>query len=243
VIEEGFDMVELKKIVASMADEAVKAGIRIVCGDTKVVDKGKCDKVFITTSGIGLFQPANEHISTGLAIVPGDKIILNGAVGNHGMAVMSARKGLSLSSGILSDCASLNGLIEEILNGSNQIKFMRDATRGGLSTVLAELVQGRDFGINVLESAIPVDENVQAICELLGFDPFYVANEGKVVVVAGNEDAGKVLEIMKTNPAGIDAAIIGEITGHRNGKVVMKTVIGGERYLDMLSTEQLPRIC
>lgn len=243
IIEEGFSLRELETIVVSMAKEAKKAGVFIVTGDTKVVDKGKCDKLFINTSGIGILPAKNKDISSGKKIRVGDKIIINGSLGDHGMTIMAARNELNISSSIQSDCASLNNLLLNALNASSQIKFMRDATRGGLGTVLAELVKDKEFGLQVMEEKLLVNENVKGICELLGFDPLYVANEGKVLMVVGEEDAEKVLAIMQKHPLGKTASIIGEITTEHKGTAWLETIIGGKRIIDMLSGMQLPRIC
>jgi len=243
ILEEGLPFLDLERVVKSMAEEAKRAGVRIVTGDTKVVNRGKCDKIFITTTGIGSIAEANENIGKGSGIKPGDKIIVNGSLGDHGMAVMSAREDLGISSNIVSDCASLNHLIARALAASDHIKFMRDATRGGLATVLSELVSGKNFGIEIRESELLVRENVRGFCELLGFDPLYVANEGKVVMVVASEDAERVVNAMKQDEFGIDSRIIGEITSDHFGKAWMATRIGGKRIIDMLAGEQLPRIC
>ena len=243
IIEEGFSIRDLEKIVKSMADEATKAGVLITTGDTKVVDKGKCDKVFITTTGVGELQEDQIHISSGDKVKPGDKIIINGSIADHGMAIMAARNELNIQSAITSDCACLNGLIAKALSASSNIKFMRDATRGGLATVLSELSSGKNYGVHVEEDHIMIKENVRGICELLGFDPIYVANEGKVVVVVDQEDAAAVVDSMKKHPFGRDAAVIGEISEDHPGKSWLTTEIGGKRLIDKLAGEQLPRIC
>jgi hydrogenase expression/formation protein HypE len=243
ILEEGLPFDSLEKIVRSMANEAKKAGVQIVTGDTKVVNKGKCDKIFISTAGIGEIQSKYQSISTGESIVSGDKIIINGSIGDHGMAVMSARNDLNLRSNIMSDCASLNGLIDKALQASDRIKFMRDATRGGLATILAELSRGKPFGVLVEEDRVGLKENVRGICELLGFDPLYVANEGKVLLVVGKEDAEKVLGALKSHELGKDSAIIGEVVSDHPGKSWINTAVGGKRIIDVLSGEQLPRIC
>jgi len=243
IIEEGLPFATLEKVVKSMAAEAKKAGVLIVTGDTKVVDRGKCDKVFINTSGIGFLDEQRKNISSGSGIAVGDKIIINGSIGDHGMAVMAARNDLNISANIQSDCACLNGLIGDALQISEQIKFMRDATRGGLGTVLSELVRAAPFGIQINEPDLIINEGVRGMCELLGFDPLYVANEGKVVMVVGKDDAEKVLQSLKKNKAGQDAAIIGEITATHQGKAWLQTIVGGKRIIEMLSGEQLPRIC
>ncbi len=243
IIEEGLLISDLEKIVASMAEEAAKADVPIVTGDTKVVNKSKCDKIFITTSGIGFLPDVHKKISTGPDIHPGDKIIINGSIADHGMAVLAARNDMELQAEILSDCASLNGLIRSVLDAGINIKFMRDATRGGLANVMAELSSGKSYGLHLDENKILVQENVRGICEILGFDPLYVANEGKVVMVTGEKDAEKALEIIKKHQHGRDAAIIGEATTEHPGKAWLTTGIGGKRIIDMLAGEQLPRIC
>ncbi|MAE07972.1 MAG: hydrogenase expression/formation protein HypE [Bacteroidetes bacterium] len=243
IIEEGFSYNDLEKIVISMADDIKKAGITIVTGDTKVVDRGKCDKVFINTSGIGILDKKNIAISFGKDIKPGDKIIINGSIGDHGMSVMTARNELNIQTDIASDCACLNHLISDALKTSNNIKFMRDATRGGLGTVLSELVTGCGYGIQIDEDKLVIHENVRGLCELLGFDPLYVANEGKVVMVVGHEDAQSILDKMKENPLGKEASIIGEISEDHKGMAWLNTAVGGKRVIEMLSGQQLPRIC
>ncbi len=243
IIEEGFPFSELERIVVSMAGEARKAGVKIVTGDTKVVNKGSCDKVFITTTGIGSLDKKYLPVSEGKNIQPGDRIIVNGSVGDHGMAIMSARNDLKLSAPLNSDCASLNGLIGCIKDTGAQINFMRDATRGGLGTVITELCSNKEFGIDIDEDQVFIREDVRGMCELLGFDPIYVANEGKVVLVVPEEDAGKVLTAMKSHEYGKDACMIGSIGQEHPGKAWLKTSVGGNRIIDMLAGEQLPRIC
>jgi hydrogenase expression/formation protein HypE len=243
IIEEGFSFRELEEIVKTMAFEAKKAGVKIVTGDTKVVNRGKCDKVFINTTGVGELSEKNAHIGSGRNIKAGDKIIINGTLADHGMCIMAAREEISFKTDIQSDCACLNHLIAEVLNVSDNINFMRDATRGGLATVLCELVEENKFGIEINEDTLPVNENVRGMCELLGFDPLYVANEGKVVMVVGEEDADKVLQVLKENDLGKEAAIIGEVVDDHKGKAWLTTGIGGRRIIDMLAGEQLPRIC
>lgn len=243
IIEEGLPMDILEQIVISMAAEAKKAGVNIVTGDTKVVNKGHCDKVFITTTGIGSLEEKYSHISEGKRVKAGDKIIINGSIGDHGMAIMSARNELKLNAPIKSDCASLNHLTEAVVNASDNIHFMRDATRGGLATVITELCSNKDYGVVIHEDKLQINESVRGMCELLGFDPMYVANEGKVVIVASADDADKVLEAMHEEPYGKDAHIIGEVVEDHPGKAWLETYIGGNRIIDMLAGEQLPRIC
>jgi len=243
IIEEGFSLSELEKIVASMAQEAKKAGVLIVTGDTKVVNRGQCDKVFINTAGIGLLEDKYKPISSGENIKVGDKIIINGAIADHGMAIMAVRNFDNFKTDIISDCACLNQLIKDVADTQSRIKFMRDATRGGIATILCELALHNNIGIEVDESKVPLNENVRGMCELLGFDPFYVANEGKIVMVVHEEDAEKVINVMRQNEFGKEASIIGEIVDNHHGKAILKTGIGGKRIIDMLAGEQLPRIC
>ncbi len=243
IIEEGFSIKDLKTIVSSMADEAKKAGIFIVTGDTKVVNKGQCDKLFINTSGIGILEEKYKAISSGENIKVGDKIIINGAIADHGMAIMASRNFNNFKTEIISDCTCLNHMIKEIVDTNCQIKFMRDATRGGIATILCELAENNNIGIEIEESRIPVNENVRGMCELLGFDPFYVANEGKIIIITPPEDADKVVEVMRLNDFGKDSVVIGEIINNHFGKAILKTNIGGKRIIDMLAGEQLPRIC
>jgi hydrogenase expression/formation protein HypE len=243
IIEEGFSLEQLEEIVKTMAAEAKKANVLIVTGDTKVVDKGKADKIFINTSGIGTLNKNLIPISSGENIKVGDKIIINGSIGDHGMTIMSARNELNIRANIESDCACLNHLIAKVLESKADIKFMRDATRGGVATVLTELVEKRNYGLEIKEEALVVKEGVRGMCELLGFDPLYVANEGKVLMVVANSDAQKVLNILHADEFGKEATIIGEIVDIHHGKGWIETSIGGKRIIDMLAGEQLPRIC
>lgn len=243
IIEEGFPFNDLETIVKTMAEEAQKAGVMIVTGDTKVVNRGKCDKVFINTTGVGELPEEKSHIGSGREIKAGDKIIVNGTLADHGMCIMAAREEISFKTDIQSDCACLNHMISEAMGVSDKIHFMRDATRGGLATVLCELAENNKFGIEINEETLPVNENVRGMCELLGFDPLYVANEGKVVMVVGAEDADKVLAVLQKNELGKQAAIIGEVVDDHKGKAWLTTGIGGRRIIDMLAGEQLPRIC
>ena len=243
IIEEGFAIKDLEEIVKTMSEEAKKAGVQIVTGDTKVVDRGKCDKIFINTSGIGLLNEYHQHISFGSEIEIGDKIIVNGFIGDHGTAILCARNSIEYNNNVLSDCVPLNTLIAEVLNVSDKIKFMRDATRGGIATVLCELAEKHHVGIELDEIAIPLQESVRGLCEIFGFDPLYMANEGKVVLIVAKEDADKVLIVLKENEYGKQAAIIGELTAAHPNMVTMNTGIGGKRIVDMLVGEQLPRIC
>jgi hydrogenase expression/formation protein HypE len=243
VIEEGFPMNDLNIIVESMAEEAGKAGVKIVTGDTKVVEKGKCDKLFITTSGIGILNPDMKDISTGKRIKPGDKLIINGTLGNHAIAVLGARNKLSFNTPVISDCASLNHMIKSVLKNCKEIRFMRDLTRGGLATVLNELAAMTGLGITINEDSVPLDDPVKGLCEVLGFDPLYLANEGKVLIVVGAGEEKRILDILRSDPSGKKSEIIGEIIPDKRSLVILNTSIGGKRILDMLSGQQLPRIC
>lgn len=239
ILEEGFSMTELGQVVKTMAEEASRAGIKIVTGDTKVVRKGQCDKVFINTSGIGFF--VNDK-RVGGVIDPGDSVLINGFIADHGMAVMGARESLNLSSEIQSDHACLHELMSDILEVSD-VKFARDATRGGLAGVLVELAQQYQLGVEIDETTIPIRDETTGICDMLGFDPLHVANEGKVVLVVPRGNLGKVLDVMKNHTLGRHAAHIGAISREHPGQVIMHTAIGGKRMIQQLSGEQLPRIC
>jgi hydrogenase expression/formation protein HypE len=241
IIEEGLSQAELKKIVDSTQRAAQEAGVQIVTGDTKVVHRGSADKLFINTAGVGVI-PEGVDIS-GSQARPGDRVILSGTIGDHGIAVLSQREGLSFSTRLESDCAPLNSLVATMLTASPNIHCLRDPTRGGLATSLNELAKQSEVGIRIEEEKIPVREEVLAACEMLGFDPLYVANEGKLVAIVLAEDADKVLAAMQENQYGKEAAIIGEVTGEQPGRVVMKTCLGASRIIDMLVGDLLPRIC
>jgi hydrogenase expression/formation protein HypE len=241
ILEEGFPISDLCKIVESMKKACACAGVILVTGDTKVVEKGKGDKIFINTSGIGIIEKEIEISPR--KVKPGDKILINGPIGLHGIAILSKREGIEFEVEIESDTAPLNSLVADILSVSGNIHWMRDPTRGGVSSALNELVQSAKLGIEIWESEIPIPEPVKAACEMLGLDPLYVANEGKLIAVVSNDDAEKVLEAMRDNPLGNEAKIIGEITEEHPGVVLMKTLVGGKRVVDMLAGEQLPRIC
>lgn len=241
IVEEGLEIKILEKIVYSMAETAKKAGVEIVTGDFKVVEKGKADRIFINTSGVGVRK---KGIKIGRNFIKeGDKVIINGYIGEHELAVLLARKEFGISGKIKSDCAALNGLIEKIMETSPNIHFMRDPTRGGIATTLNEIAEGQNYGILLYQGKIPVSKKVSSICELLGFDPLYLANEGKVVVICGEKDTDKVLSVMRKHPLGKKSAVIGEVVKEYKGQVVMKTVAGSLRVVDMLSGSQLPRIC
>lgn len=242
ILEEGFAIADLERIVTSMAKAAREAGVRIVAGDTKVVHRGKCDKIFITTAGVGWLDERLAHISGGARVAPGDRILINGHVGDHGITILGQRESLRFESPIQTDAACLNGLIRQVTDAC-QVHFMRDATRGGLATVLAELAGSTGVSLSAEEDAVPVREEVRGICEVFGYDPLYMANEGKVVMVVPPEETDRALQIMRAHPLGRDAAVIGEVDTRHPGRVVLQTGIGGRRFLDMLTGEQLPRIC
>jgi hydrogenase expression/formation protein HypE len=241
IIEEGFEVESLGRIVQTMGEQAKIAGVKIVTGDTKVVDKGKGDGIFINTSGIGVI-PKDVNLAPNLA-KPGDVVIVSGEIGLHGIAIMSEREGLEFDVVIESDCANLNFLVEEMLAITKEIRVMRDPTRGGIASSLNEIAKASDVGIVLQDSKIPVPKTVRAACELLGLDPFYVANEGKLLAVVAREKADELLEVMRKNEFGDKAAIIGEVVEENAGMVVAKTGIGGTRVVDMQLGEQLPRIC
>lgn len=244
IIEEGLSMETLDTIAKSMADEANAAGVKIVTGDTKVVAHGQCDKVFINTAGIGVVSGPHEKIAAGLNVKPGDKIIINGDIADHGMAILCERENLKFKTDIQSDCACLNYLIESVLEAEpGAVKFMRDATRGGLATVLCELAGEREVGVELDEESLPISEPVLGVCDLLGFDPLYIANEGKVVMVVDGDRSEKVLSQMRKHPLGKNSSIIGEVVDDHNGMVLLHTDVGGSRIVDMLAGDQLPRIC
>ena len=242
IIEEGFPVRDLEIITESLAAEAKKAGVLIVTGDTKVVNKSKCDKLFINTAGIGRMKKENLYISKALNLQSGDVIIINGTIGDHGMAVMNARESFNFKTNVESDCASLNHLINEVLD-KYPVKFMRDPTRGGVATVLNELVGKTGLGIEISEPDLPVNNGVRAMCEIRGFDPLHIANEGKVLIVAGENYGLKILEVLKNNEFGKKSAIIGRIVNDHPGKVVLRNETGGRRIVDSLTGDQLPRIC
>ena len=241
VIEEGLPLADLQKVMTSAGKAAEEAGVKVVTGDTKVVDRGSADKLFVNTAGIGVI-PQGVGIS-GSKAQPGDKVILNGSIGEHGIAVMSQREGLQFSVPIESDCASLHKLVADILEISNNIHCLRDPTRGGLASTLNEFARQSGVGVRIDENKIPVREAVRAACELLGFDPLYVANEGKLVAVVPAADAERVLAKMRRNQYGTQSTIIGEIVAEHPGRVVMTTRLGASRIVDMLVGELLPRIC
>jgi len=241
VIEEGFPVAELRELVADMADAARAAGVSIVTGDTKVVDRGAADGLYITTAGIGIIPPGRR---LGAELVrPGDRVIVSGTIADHGMAVMLARGDLALEADIRSDTAALNGLTEALLAVAPRTRWLRDPTRGGVGTVCNELAQACELGVVLDETNLPVDPAVAGACDLLGIDPLYVANEGKLIAIVPEDEVGAALSALQAWPIGRDAAVIGEIVADPPGIVVLRTTFGGTRIVDMLVGDPLPRIC
>ena len=241
VLEEGFPMQDLWKIVQSMRNAAEETGVLLVTGDTKVVEKGKGDGIYINTAGIGVIE--SELNISPESLKTGDAVLLNGDIGRHGIAIMAMREGLSFETTIQSDCAPLSGLVTELIEKEVEIHCLRDLTRGGLGSALVEIAETGKADIQIEESAIPVREDVQGACEILGFDPLYIANEGRFICFVPFGQAEKALNIMRSHPLGKGASIIGETLGGTSGIVSMKSKIGSMRMVDMLSGEQLPRIC
>ncbi len=241
IIEEGFSLSDLSRIVTSIQQATDEAGAKVVTGDTKVVNRGSADGLFINTAGVGII-PDGVDISGSNARV-GDKVILSGPIGEHGIAIMSEREGLKFASPVISDCAPLNKLVSEMLEVSSQIHCLRDPTRGGLATTLNEFANQSKVGILIHEDAIPVQDAVRAACEMLGFDPLYVANEGRLVAVVAPDDAERVAKRMSQNKYAAEATIIGEIMEEHPERVIMRTRLGASRIVDMLVGELLPRIC
>lgn len=242
IIEEGFSRADLKTVLDDMRQAADKAQVRIVTGDTKVVPRGKADKIFITTAGIGSVE--HNIAIHGANARPGDKIIINGTVGDHGIAVMAGREGLNVGTDIRSDSAALNSLVAAIIAAAgDQLHVLRDPTRGGIATTIKEIAQQSDVGIALHEEQIPVNQAVRGVCSILGLDPLFVANEGKLLAFVAPEAAERVVAAMKRHPLGTQAAIIGEVVAGEPGRVRMETSVGGTRAVEMLAGEQLPRIC
>jgi len=241
ILEEGFPLADLKRIVESMAAASREAGVPIVTGDTKVVERGKGDGVFITTTGFGMVPPGVEI--SGDRARPGDIILLSGTIGDHGVAIMSLRENLSFETTIESDTAALHGLVASMIDAVPTIRCLRDPTRGGLGTTLNEFARQSGVGMLIREAAIPVKAQVNAACEFLGLDPLYVANEGKLIAICPPQDAGRLLAAMRAHPRGAEAAIIGEVVEDAHRFVQMETTFGGRRVVDWLTGEQLPRIC
>jgi hydrogenase expression/formation protein HypE len=241
IIEEGISVDTLRRIAKSMAAAARDAGVAIVTGDTKVVSRGACDKIFITTTGIGVI-PHDLDLGAGKA-QSGDRILVNGRLGDHGAAILAARGDLALATTLKSDCAALHGLIADLLRAAPKVRCIRDATRGGVATVLNEIANASQVAIEIDEQATPLGEEVQGMCEILGLDPLYIANEGKIVVVVPPEQAEAALIALRAHPLGSSAADIGFVHAGKPGRVTMRTSFGGFRIVDMLVGEQLPRIC
>jgi hydrogenase expression/formation protein HypE len=241
IIEEGLLQSELKRVVDSVRKSAREAGVEIITGDTKVVHRGSADRLFINTAGVGLI--AKGINISGSNAKPGDKVLLSGTIGDHGIAVVSQREELSFATDLKSDCAPLGGLVADMLKASPSIRCLRDPTRGGLATSLNELAKQSRASIRIEEEKIPVGEEVLAACEMLGFDPLYVANEGKLVAIVPPRDAEKILKAMRRNRYGKEAVVIGEVGSDKPGRVVMKTALGASRIVDMLTGDLLPRIC
>lgn len=241
VIEEGFPMVDLERVVADMRRAAKTAGVTVVTGDTKVVPKGAADKIFINTAGIGII-PQSVNVSGGNAR-PGDAVILSGSMADHGMTILTQRQGLTFESDIQSDSAPLNHMVADILGSGCDVHVLRDPTRGGVGTTLNEIAAQSRTGIRIYEDRLPIRPAVAGICDLLGFDPLYVANEGKLLALVPGDQADAVLQVIRRSPYGDAACIIGEAIDDHPGRVFMRTRIGGERIVDMLTGEQLPRIC
>lgn len=241
ILEEGFSRAELAEILRSMREAADRAGVTIAAGDTKVVPRGKADRIFINTSGIGVFRHGLEICGSNARV--GDKILINGTIGDHGIAVMAKREGLELETDIRSDSAPLNGLVEELLAAGDAVHVLRDPTRGGVATTLKEIAIQSDVTITLDEASLPLKGAVRGVCAVLGLDPLYVANEGKLLAIVAPEEAEQLLARMRLHPLGADAAIIGEVTSAGGGRVRMETLVGGMRAVEMLAGEQLPRIC
>lgn len=241
ILEEGLAIADLKRIVESMRSACAEAGVALVTGDTKVVDRGKGDQVFITTAGIGTV-PENCNLSIRNAR-PGDVVLVSGTIGDHGIAIMSVREGIEFETILESDSAPLNDLTRAMLQACPSIRCMRDPTRGGVSSTLNELADASHVGVRLTESAIPLRPEVKAACEMLGLDPLYVANEGKLIAIVPGDDAERLLAVMRGHALGRNAAVIGKIVEEHPGMVVMKSLVGGERVVTLLAGEQLPRIC
>ena len=241
IIEEGFNLSDLETIIHEMGRAATIAGVKVITGDTKVVPKGTVDQIFINTSGIGLI-PEDVYVASDNAQV-GDQIILSGTIADHGIAILTQREGLSFETSLQSDSAALNHLVGKMFATSTEIHVLRDPTRGGVGTALNEIAEKSNIGIEIIEEKIPLKAEVTGACELLGFDPLYLANEGKLLAFVSSDHADAVLKKIQSDPFGTDAAVIGRVVDDYPGKVFMQTRIGGKRIVDMLAGEQLPRIC
>jgi len=239
VIEEGFLISDLKKIVEDMAKEAKETGVLLVAGDTKVVERGNADGLFINTTGIGVVDSSRKDFQ----FEEGDSIIISGTIGDHGIAVLGARGDLGFTTNVLSDCASLNGMLENVQRSSDNVRIMRDPTRGGLATTLVEIAEDFSLTMVIEEEQIPVKEEVHGVCELLGFDPLYLANEGKAIIIVSGADTDKVLSELHKTQEGKDATVIGKVIGTQKGQLLLQTPLGSKRILNRLAGMMFPRIC
>ncbi len=244
IIEDGFGLEDLDRVLASMAKTAKTCNVSIVTGDTKVVEHGSCDGLFINTSGIGFFDNGDPGFSPD-TMKPSDRVIITGTIGDHGMAILTSRESFPVRSDCTSDCAPIHTLLASVMESVPQssIRVMRDPTRGGLATTLNEFVQKSGLGIKVDETSIPIRDEVRALCEMAGYDPLYIANEGKAIIVIDAEHADTAVSVLRKHELGKDSAIIGIVSKENAGSVVLKTVIGGERFIDMLTGDMFPRIC
>ncbi|WHY84333.1 hydrogenase expression/formation protein HypE [Neobacillus novalis] len=240
VIEEGFPIADLRRIVTDMANEARKTGVKIVAGDTKVVERGCADGVYINTTGIGVYE---ANIGCSLEFEEGDAIIVSGTIGDHGIAVLAARGELGITVPITSDCASLNRMLEMVLQHTEGVRIMRDPTRGGLATTLVEIAEDFNLTMKINELDLPVKKEVHGVCDLLGFDPLYIANEGKAIIVVAANEKDKVIDLLREFPEGKDAVVIGSIIGKDKGQLLLETPLGSKRLLTRLSGTMFPRIC
>jgi len=241
IIEEGFATADLTRVVRSMSAAARRAGVTIVAGDTKVVERGGADGVYIATAGVGLIE--REVELSPACVRPGDRVLVSGSIGDHGMAVMIARGELELEADLQSDTAPLHELAAALLDATDEVRWMRDPTRGGVATVLAELALAAEVGVTLEEAALPIRDEVNGACEILGIDPLYVANEGKLVAVVGPDGVNDALAALRSHPLGVEAAVIGEVRADPPGMVLLETAFGGSRVVDMLAGDPLPRIC
>lgn len=243
ILEEGLDIIILEKIVKSMKEEADRACVKIIAGDTKVVGKGQADQIFINTTGLGFFQKKNRYLADSLLVEEGDLVLISGTAGDHEAAIINAREGIFESSMLVSDCASLNGMISSVLENSKEVKFMRDITRGGTAGIINEIAALLKIGIDVDEAAIPLSAQVNGFCEMLGYDPLHFASEGKCIMIINQTEAENILSVLKKHPKGKNAAIIGKVTNNHPGEVIMNTIAGGRRILSPPVANQVPRIC
>jgi hydrogenase expression/formation protein HypE len=241
IVEEGFPVADLERIVGSIANAAAAAGVQVATGDTKVVERGKADGLYINTSGVGVLQ--HELTLSPKAIEPGDRMIVSGPIGDHGMAIMVARGELALEVDLESDTAPLNGLVEQMLAATSGVRCLRDPTRGGLATVLAELALSAEVGVTIDEASLPIRPEVNGACEILGIDPLYVANEGKLVAVVSPDAENDALSALRSHPLGEQARVVAEVHPDPPGLVLLETAFGGSRVVDMLAGDPLPRIC